>query len=121
MRIGMWAGVCAVLLTGCAGTPPLEGSWRAPSFVALQAACGGTARDWGADAQPVYSAIYDAYVAKRYRGLSEAGYCTFVNELSARYAAPDASARAGWVAYFNDARAKAISWRAAVDPTLRGG
>ena len=25
MRIGMWAGVCAVLLAGCsAGTPPLS-------------------------------------------------------------------------------------------------
>jgi len=122
MRIGMWAGACAVVLAGCsAGTPPLAGNWRAPSFVDLQTSCGGTAHDWGADAQPVYSTLYDAYVAKRYRGLTQANYCTFVNELSARYAAPDAAGRAGWVAYFNGARAQAVSWRAAVDPTLRGG
>ncbi|MGU7772352.1 hypothetical protein ACV229_19535 [Burkholderia sp. MR1-5-21] len=118
MRIGIWAGALAVMLAGCVGMPPLGGR---PSLSDLQASCGGTARDWGADAQPVYSAMYDAYVAKRYRGLSEPNYCAFVNELSARYAAPDAPARAGWVAYFNDARAKAVSWRAAVDPTLRGG
>ncbi|WGS41349.1 hypothetical protein LFL97_16835 [Burkholderia sp. JSH-S8] len=121
MRLGMWAGACAVLLAGCAGTPPLDGNWRGPSFATLQTSCGGAARDWGADAQPVYSALYDAYVAKRYRGVSETNYCAFVNELSTRYAAPDAPARAGWIAYLNDARAKAISWRAAVDPTLRGG
>ncbi|MDS0846642.1 hypothetical protein [Burkholderia cenocepacia] len=122
MRIGMWAGVCAVLLAGCsAGMPPLAGNWRAPSFVDLQMSCGGAARDWGADAQPVYSTLYDAYVAKRYRGLTEANYCAFVNELSTHYVAPDAAARAGWIAYFNGARAQAISWRAAVDPTLRGG
>ncbi|AOJ38986.1 MULTISPECIES: hypothetical protein [Burkholderia] len=122
MRIGMWAGVCAVLLAGCtAGMPPLAGNWRTPSFVDLQTSCGGTARDWGADAQPVYSTLYDAYVAKRYRGLTDANYCAFVNELSTHYAAPDAAARAGWIAYFNGARAQAISWRAAVDPTLRGG
>ncbi|MBN3792417.1 hypothetical protein [Burkholderia sp. Ac-20353] len=121
MRIGMWAGALAVMLAGCGGMPPLGGSWRAPSFADLQTSCGGTARDWGVDAQPVYSMLYDAYVAKRYRGLSEPDYCTFVNELSVRYAAPGAPARAGWVTYFNDARAKAVSWRAAVDPTLRGG
>ncbi|MCW3608240.1 hypothetical protein [Burkholderia cenocepacia] len=122
MRIGMWAGVCAVLLAGCgAGMPPLAGNWRAPSFVDLQTSCGGAARDWGADAPPVYSTLYDAYVAKRYRGLTEANYCAFVNELSTHYVAPDAAARAGWIAYFNGARAQAISWRAAVDPTLRGG
>ncbi|ESS39294.1 hypothetical protein P355_4056 [Burkholderia cenocepacia KC-01] len=101
--------------------PPLAGNWRAPSFVDLQTSCGGAARDWGADAQPVYSTLYDAYVAKRYRGLTEANYCAFVNELSTHYVAPDAAARADWVAYFNGARAQAISWRAAVDPTLRGG
>nr|WP_175800450.1 hypothetical protein [Burkholderia anthina] len=122
MRIGMWAGACAVVLAGCTvGTPPLAGNWRAPSFVDLQTSCGGAARDWGADAQPVYSTLYDAYVAKRYRGLTQANYCAFVNELSTHYAAPDAAGRAGWVAYFNGARAQAVSWRAAVDPTLRGG
>ncbi|HEF4735510.1 hypothetical protein [Burkholderia multivorans] len=122
MRIGMGIGACAVVLAACSvGTPPLSGNWRAPSFVDLQTACGGTARDWGADAQPVYSALYDAYVAKRYRGLSQANYCAFVNELSAHYAAPDAPGRAGWIAYLNGARAQAVSWRAAVDPTLRGG
>ncbi|AOI93274.1 hypothetical protein WS58_13900 [Burkholderia pseudomultivorans] len=118
----MWVGACAVVLAGCgAGTPPLAGNWRAPSFVDLQTACGGAARDWGADAQPVYSTLYDAYVAKRYRGLSETNYCAFVNELATHYAAPDTPGRAGWIAYFNGARAQAVSWRAAVDPTLRGG
>ena len=121
MRIWMTAGALAVLAGCAAGTPPLGGNWRAPSFAALQTSCGGAARDWGADAQPVYSALYDAYVAKRYRGLSDSNYCSFVNELSARYVAPDAVGRSGWVTYLNEARANAISWRAAVDPTLRGG
>ncbi|CAN0623316.1 conserved protein of unknown function [Burkholderia multivorans] len=120
MRIWGMAGAL-VVLAGCVGTPQLGGGWRAPSFVELQAACGGAARDWGADAQPVYSALYDAYVAKRHRGVSEANYCAFANELSARYAGPDSARRADWVTYFNAARAKAISWRAAVDPSLRGG
>lgn len=72
MRIGMWAGACAVLLAGCGvGVPPLAGNWRAPSFVDLETSCGGAARDWGDDAVPVYSTLYDAYVAKRYRGLTE--------------------------------------------------
>lgn len=54
MRIGMWAGVCAVLLAGCtAGMPPLVGNWRTPSFADLQTSCGGTARDWGADRKSV--------------------------------------------------------------------
>ncbi|KVE65140.1 hypothetical protein [Burkholderia vietnamiensis] len=122
MRIGMWAGACAVLLAGCGvGVPPLAGNWRAPSFVDLETSCGGATRDWGDDAVPVYSTLYDAYVAKRYRGLTEMNYCAFVNELSARYAAPNSAQRAAWIAYFNGARAQAISWRAAVDPTLRGG
>jgi hypothetical protein len=120
MRIWLIAGALAGL-AGCTALPPLGGSWRAPSLADLQTSCGGTARDWGADAQPVYSALYDAYVAKRRRGLSETNYCAFVNELSAQYATPGAPNRAAWVGYFNAARAQALSWRAAVDPTLRGG
>ena len=84
--------------------PPLAGNWRTPSFVDLQTSCGGTARD-SADAQPVYATLYDAYVAKRYRGLTDANYCAFERTFDA-HAAPDAAARAGWIAYFNGARAR---------------
>ncbi|WP_179403532.1 hypothetical protein [Burkholderia guangdongensis] len=120
MRIWIIAGALTAL-AGCAADLPLGGGWRAPSFDALQTSCGGAARDWGVDARPAYSALYDAYVAKRHGGVPDARYCAFVNELSAHYAAPGSPGRAAWVSYFNDARAQALSWRAAVDPTLRGG
>ncbi len=124
MRNWMAAGALA-LLAGCVGTPPLTGGWGAPSFAVLQTQCGGAEADYGADAQPVYSALYDAWVAKRHGGLTGAQFCAFGRELAARHAAlgarDDAAARGAWADYFNGERAKALSWRAAVDPTLRGG
>ncbi|WP_323122366.1 hypothetical protein [Burkholderia alba] len=124
MRKLMAAGAFA-LLAGCVGTPPLSGGWGAPSFADLQASCGGTAADYGADAPSVYSALYDAWVAKRHGKVTEPQFCAFKNELVARHAAlganADPAARGQWASYFNGARAQALSWRAAVDPSLRGG
>jgi hypothetical protein len=122
---GLWVFGAAALLAGCVGTPLLSGTMGAPSFVTLQQMCGGEATNYGDDAQSVYSAFFDAYVANRHGGLSKADYCAFQASIAQHYAARGASgdvaARARWVAFFNEQRAKAISWRAAVDPTLRSG
>lgn len=115
---GVWAVAC-VLLGGCAGVIGLG----APSLSALEQTC-GTQADFGADTQSVYSAYFDAYVAYRHGRLPQPAYCAFQSSIAERHAAlaaggPDA--RAQWADFFNDARAKALSWRAAVDPSLRGG
>jgi hypothetical protein len=64
-------------------------------------------------------------VASKRGGLSKADYCAFQTALAQRYAAQGASAdpqvRRQWVEFFNAQRVKALSWRAAVDPTLRSG
>ena len=113
------------LLAGCVGTPSLEGSMRAPSFSALQEMCGASPMDYGADAQSVYSAFYDAYVAQRRGGLSRERFCAFQTGIAERYRAlqanPGPEARSAWANFFSDQRAQALSWRAAVDPTLRAG
>src|SRR5690349_20446043 len=67
----------ALGLAGCVSTPSLEGSSRAPSFDALQGLCEAAPTDYGADAQSVYSALYDAYVAQRRGGLSKERFCAF--------------------------------------------
>ncbi|MBF3459896.1 hypothetical protein ISF44_19805 [Burkholderia pseudomallei] len=123
MRTMIAAGALA-LLAGCAGGPAGFGSWGGPSFAQLQRGCGDV-RDYGDDARSVYSAVFDAWVAKRHGKLTDARFCAFENELAQRHAAlgtnADAAARGRWVSYLSDARAQALSWRAAVDPSLRGG
>jgi hypothetical protein len=115
----------AALLAGCVGTPSLSGSFGAPSFAALQQMCGATPVDYGNDAQSVYTTFFDAYVANRHGKVSTADYCAFQTAIAQHYTtlgtSSDPQARNQWVAFFLDQRAKAISWRATVDPTLRSG
>ena len=123
---GFWLATASALTAGCAGQPArLEGGLGAPSFAQLQQRCGADAPDYGAQAQPVYSALLDAYVATRHGRLSQDDYCGFASNLADRYRAwatsSDPQARNQWAVFFLQRRAQAISWRAAVDPTLRGG
>ena len=120
MRGWMTAAACAgaVFVSGCAG---VFGGGQ--GFGALQASCGAQA-DYGADAQPVYATLFDAYVAYRHGRLSPAEYCAFDNDIANHYRARGAGgpdAQRAWADYFNAQRARAIDWRAQVDPTLRGG
>jgi hypothetical protein len=113
------------LLAGCVSTPSLNGSMGAPSFAALQQMCGASPVDYGNDAQSVYTTFFDAYVANRRGKVSKDDYCAFQTSIAQQYstlgASSDPQARNRWAAFFLDQRAKAISWRAAVDPTLRSG
>jgi hypothetical protein len=124
----MAAAVCVatVLASGCAAV--FGGGQR---FAALQSSC-GAATDYGADAQAVYSTLFDAYVAYRHGRLSQAQYCAFAKDIATHYdrrtnggpgktAATEPDAPRAWAEYFNAQRVKAIDWRAQVDPTLRGG
>ena len=116
--IGRSAAVTAVLLTGGAGW----GGFDAPSLSALEQVCGATA-DYGAETPTVYPALHDAYVAFRHGRLTQAEYCGFQTSIAREHATLTAGGAArtdGWADFINDARAKALSWRAAVDPTLRG-
>jgi hypothetical protein len=124
--IGLTGTVSAIaLLAGCVSTPSLSGSLGAPSFTALQQICAATPVDYGGDAQSVYTTFYDAYVANQRGKLSKDDYCAFQTAIAQHYTtlgtSSDPQARNQWVAFFLDQRAKAISWRAAVDPTLRAG
>ncbi|MCG7399275.1 MULTISPECIES: hypothetical protein [Caballeronia] len=126
MRMLLISGVLgAALLTGCVGTPSLDGSLGAPSFSALQDMCGTSPVDYGADARSVYSAFYDAYVAERRGGLQKERFCAFQAAIAERYRAyranPGPEAQSAWAKFFLEQRAQALSWRAAVDPTLRAG
>jgi hypothetical protein len=118
------AGAVA-LLAGCVSTPSLSGSAGAPSFVALQQICAAAPVDYGNDAQSVYTTFYDAYVANRRGKVSKDDYCAFQTAIAQNYTtlatSSDPQARNRWVTFFLDQRAKAISWRATVDPTLRAG
>ena len=113
------------MLAGCVGTPSLSGSMGAPSFAALQQMCNAAPVNYGNDAQSVYTTFYDAYVANRRGKVSTADYCSFQTAIAQNYttlgSSSDPQARNQWVAFFLDQRAKAVSWRAAVDPTLRSG
>jgi hypothetical protein len=115
----------AALLAGCVSSPMLEGTWRAPSFEALQKMCSAQVVDYGPDAQGVYAAVFDAYVASRRGGLSKEDFCAFQATIAQRHASEgvstDPQVRNRWVEFFIDQRAKALSWRASVDPTLRSG
>jgi hypothetical protein len=115
----------AALLAGCVSSPSLSGTMGAPSFVSLQQMCSAQPVDYGNDAQDVYVAMFDAYVANRHGKLSKDDYCAFQTTIAQRYtsqgASTDPQLRNQWVAFFIDQRAKALSWRAAVDPTLRNG
>lgn len=115
----------AVLLTGCVSSPSLSGTMGAPSFASLQQMCSAQTVDYGNDAQGVYAAMFDAYVANRHGKLSKEDFCAFQTAIAQRYASQgassDAQVRNQWVTFFTDQRARALSWRAAVDPTLRNG
>jgi hypothetical protein len=115
----------AALLAGCVGSPSLEGTRGATSFEALQQMCSAQTVDYGSDAQGVYAAFFDAYVANRRGRLSKEDFCAFQASIAQRHASEGASTdpevRNRWVAFFTDQRAKALSWRSAVDPTLRAG
>jgi hypothetical protein len=116
----------AMLLAGCVSTPNMSGSTFAPSLTELQSMCGGPgAADYGVDAQNVYSAFFDAYVAQKRGKVSKEQYCAFQTGIAEQHAAYAANrtpqARGAWATFFNDQRALAISWRASVDPTLRAG
>ena len=121
----LWVAGAAALLAGCVGTPSLSGSMGAPSFAALQQMCSAAPVNYGNDAQSVYTTFYDAYVANRRGKVSTADYCSFQTAIAQNYStlgsSSDPQARNQWVAFFLDQRAKAVSWRAAVDPTLRSG
>lgn len=111
------AVISTVLLAGCAG---MLGA-GAPSLSALEQVC-GTGTDYGADTPAVYSAYLDAYVAYRHGRLTQADYCAFQTSVARRHAqSPTSTTGSGWADFMNDARARALSWRASVDPTLRGG
>lgn len=122
---GLWMIGGVALLTGCISSPSLNGTMGAPSFASLQQMCGAQTVDYGNDAQNVYATLFDAYVANRRGKLSKDDYCTFQTSLAQRYASQgvstDPQVRNQWVAFFIDQRAKALSWRAAADPTLRAG
>ncbi|WP_345811669.1 hypothetical protein AAGS40_12265 [Paraburkholderia sp. PREW-6R] len=116
----------AALLAGCVSSPTsLEGSAGAPSFVSLQQMCTAQAVDYGHDAQNVYVTFFDAYVANRHGRLSKQDFCAFQASIAQRYTSEavgsDPQTRNQWVTFLNEQRAKALSWRAAVDPTLRNG
>jgi hypothetical protein len=115
----------AALLAGCVSSPMLEGTRGAASFESLQQMCSAQVVDYGPDAQGVYAAFFDAYVATRRGGLSKEDFCAFQAAVAQRHASEgvstDPQARNRWVEFFIDQRAKALSWRAAVDPTLRSG
>jgi hypothetical protein len=114
------AAAAVVLAAGCAAG---VAGFGAPPLAALEAQCGAQT-DYGADTPAVYSTLLDAYVAYRHRRIAEADYCAFQASISQQHAAlvsGGSSARPAWAAFFNDARVKAIDWRAAIDPSLRGG
>ena len=115
----------AALLAGCVGSPNLEGARGATSFEALQQMCSPQTVDYGPDAQNVYAAFFDAYVANRRGKVSKEDFCAFQASIAQRHASEGVSAdpqvRDQWIAFFNDQRAKALSWRSLVDPTLRSG
>jgi hypothetical protein len=118
-------GAIGLLLAGCVSTPNLSGSMGAPSFVALQQICSATPVDYGNDAQSVYTTMFYAYVANQRGKVSKDDYCAFQAGIAQHYTtlgtSNDPQARNQWVVFFLDQRAKAISWRSAVDPTLRAG
>lgn len=116
----------AALVAGCVSSPTsLSGTLGAPSFDALQQMCVAQPVDYGSDAQAVYATLFDAYVAQRRGRLSKDDFCAFQASLVQRHASQGVSAdpqqRNQWVEFFNEQRAKALSWRAATDPTLRSG
>lgn len=126
MRKLLLASALGVLmLSGCVSTPDMSGSMGAPSLSALQTMCGTTAADYGTDAQSVYSALFDAYVAQKRGGLSKEQFCAFQAGIAGQHSVFTADrttqAQSAWATFFANQRAQALSWRAAVDPTLRAG
>ena len=126
VRVGVGISVLgAVALGGCVSTPDMSGSGGAPSLVALQALCGTALVDYGSDAQGVYSAFFDAYVAQKRGKLPKDRYCAFQSGIANQYATylgdRTPQAQSAWAEFFAAQRAQAISWRASADPSLRAG
>jgi hypothetical protein len=122
MRFFGWSSAVAVALlaAGCAGVL----GFGAPPLSELEAQCGVQMTDYGPDTPAVYSALLDAYVAYRHRHITQSEYCAFQASIAQQHAAlmsGGPGARRAWADFFNDARVKAIDWRAPVDPSLRGG
>jgi hypothetical protein len=121
MRVFGWSSAvaAALLAAGCAGGV----GFGAPPLSALEAQCGAQT-DYGPDTPAVYSALLDAYVAYRHRRITQSDYCDFQASIAQQHTAlmsGGPAARPAWVDFFNEARVTAIDWRAAVDPSLRGG
>ncbi len=99
-----------MLLAGCESTPNMSGSTWAPSLAQLQSMCGGLGADYGVDAQSVYSAFFDAYVAQKRGKVSKEQYCAFQTAIAEKHAAYAADrtpqAQSAWVTFFNDQRAQ---------------
>lgn len=115
----------AVALAGCVGVPGLDGAAGGPPMTELTALCGTANVDYGAEAESVYPALLDAYVANRRGGISKEKMCAFQSAIAERHAAyaanPTREAQSGWASFVLGQRAQALSWRANVDPTLRAG
>src|ERR1700675_608896 len=77
----------ALMLAGCISTPDVSGSTGAPSLAALQSMCGINAVDYGTDAQGVYSAFFDAYVAQKRGKLPKDRFCAFQAGIAGQHAA----------------------------------
>ena len=122
---GLWMIGAAAFLVGCVSTPSLTGTTGTRSFVALQEMCGAQPVDYGEDAQAVYTVLFDAHVANRRGKISNEEFCTFQTAMAKQYVklgkSSDPQMRNQWVTFFNTQRVTALSWRAAVDPTLRSG
>ena len=125
MRVLCVSGVLsAALLAGCVGTPNLDGTMGAPSFNALQGMCGTSSPvDYGADAQSVYSAFYDAYVAEQRSGLTRERFCAFQTAIAERYrmyrSNPSPEAQSAWASFFLDQRAQAQQLELCLSPFWR--
>jgi hypothetical protein len=64
-------------------------------------------------------------VAQKRGKLPKDQFCAFQAGIASQYATFNASrtaaAQSTWASFVADQRAQALSWRAAVDPTLRAG
>jgi hypothetical protein len=121
----MIATIGAAMLVAACAAPVFGGGASGTPLAEMQQMCGEQAVDFGPYAGAVQSATADALVANRRGRVSHEQFCAFQTALAQQYAksgtSSDPQARAQWIRFLNDQRATAISWRAFVDPTLRGG
>ncbi len=102
----------AALLAGCVSSPSLKGRWARRRSKRCSRCAAAQTVDYGNDAQGVYAAVFDAYVASRRGGLSKEDFCAFQASIAQRHASQgvstDPQVRNQWVEFFTDQRAKAI-------------